>query len=331
MIITKTPYRLSFFGGGTDYRPWFEKNGGLIVSTTFSRFCYISLRRLPPFFEHKTRAVYSKQELVDSNFEIVHPAIKACFKHLSIEDGLEIHHDGDLPAWSGVGSSSSFTVGFLLALHALKNQMISPKKLADEAIHVEQNVTNEHVGIQDQIIAAHGGSNIIGINPGEDYTVSPLMLSKDYKKHLEKHIMLGFSGVKRLSSDNAGKVIKQIEEGKIDPQMREIQSIAFEGLNRLSESAEIESIGKLIDASWKIKKSLSPTVTCDFFENIYGEAIKAGAFGGRLLGAGGGGFFMLLAPPEKHDEIKDKLSAVKVWVPFNFELSGAQVILHTED
>ncbi|MBF0240375.1 MAG: kinase [SAR324 cluster bacterium] len=214
MIITRTPYRLSFFGGGTDYRPWFEEHGGLIIASAMARYCYLTVRTLPPFFEHKTRMVYSKIESVQTIDEIVHPSIKNCLKFLNIEDGLEIHHDGDLPARSGIGSSSSFTVGLLHALHALNYRMVSQRQLADEAIHVEQTLIGENVGIQDQIMAAFGGLQIIEMGPGAHYTTRQLILPPDYLKNLEDHILLGFSGISRESSKFAHTHIENIQQGK---------------------------------------------------------------------------------------------------------------------
>jgi D-glycero-alpha-D-manno-heptose-7-phosphate kinase len=328
MIITKTPYRLSFFGGGTDYRPWFEKNGGTIIASTIARYCYISIRQLPPFFEHKSRAVYSDVEMVESNSEFSHPSIKNCLSYLKIEEGLEIHYDGDLPSRSGIGSSSTFTVGLLNGLHALQYEMRSNKQLAAEAIHVEQNLIQEEVGIQDQIMASYGGLRIIEMGPGVGYSVKPLFVAPDYLKALEDHILLGFSGISRFSMGFAKAQIDNIENGESNERLRTIQSLAEEALVLFREHACLEDIGRLLDKSWSMKRKLTKGMSNDIIDDVYETAKKKGAFGGKLMGAGGGGFFMLLAPPHKHDAIKAALPNIKVWVPFKMDQDGSQVIFH---
>ena len=329
MIISKTPYRLSFFGGGTDYRPWFEKNGGLIIASTIARYCYITLRELPPFFDHKTRAVYSKIESVFSNDEVSHPSIRNCLKYLNIEDGLEIHHDGDLPARSGIGSSSSFTVGLLNALHAFKYEMRSSRQLADEAIYVEQNLIKENVGIQDQIMAAHGGLQILKMGPGTDYSVSPLIIAPDYIKAFEEHVLLGFSGVSRYSEKYAKGQIHNINNGSSNEKLREMQSIAEEALILFQKQANLDEIGNLLDKSWQLKQQLTENLSNRTLNDIYEIAIKNGAFGGKLSGAGGGGFFWFLAPPYRHEKIKSELKNINVWVPFKIDKAGSQIIFHS--
>lgn len=331
MILTRTPFRLSFFGGGTDYNSWFEKNKGLVIGTSFNKYNYISVRKLPPFFNFKSRIVYSKAEVVTSNHLIEHPAVRNCLKYMDITDGLEIHYDGDLPARSGIGSSSSFTVGFLNALHAYRGRIVSKMDLAKQAIHVEQNLSKETVGIQDQILTCFGGMNIIEMGPGSNYRVSPLILPEDYKKELESHILLAFSGLTRNSSDTAEKQIEKINSGAITNQMQIIYEIALNGLDLFQKNASIEEIGKLMDKTWQIKKMLTAHVSNNFIDQVYKIAIDHGAFGGRLLGAGGGGFLMLIAPPEKHALIKEALSSlIQVWVPFKIENEGTK-ILHFEE
>jgi D-glycero-alpha-D-manno-heptose-7-phosphate kinase len=329
MVITRTPFRVSFFGGGTDYPAWFRKHGGLVVGTTFQRYCYISCRHLPPFFEHKTRIVYSLMEEVDDPSQIKHPAIRGCLSYLNINDGLEIHHDGDLPARSGLGSSSSFTVGLLLSLNALRHQMPTKKTLADTAIKIEQDVIKENVGVQDQILAAFGGMQMIHISPNGEYEVRPMILPPDYLKKFEDHILLGFTGLTRFSTNVAGKHIASIENGTSS--MEEIHSLARQGIEALSAQADFSEIGRLLEDGWHIKKSNADGVSNKDMDDLYQTARKAGAFGGKLLGAGGGGFFMFLAPPETHKKIKNALSKIKVWVPFKFDTTGAQVIFHTDE
>lgn len=331
MIVTKTPFRLSFFGGGTDYRPWFEKKGGLIIAAAMARYCYLSVRKLPPFFDHKSRVVYSKIESVSDHSEIVHPSVRHCLEFLNFNQGVEIHHDGDLPARSGIGSSSSFTVGLLNALCSLKYEMKSADQLAADAIHVEQNLIKEDVGIQDQIMAAHGGLKIIKMGPGNDYTVTPLILPPDYLKALEDHILLGFSGISRFSMKFAKAQIDNINNGSSEQRLIEIQSLAEEALELFKKQANLENIGTLLDKSWKMKRQLTQGMSNDTIDDIYEIAKNKGAFGGKLMGAGGGGFFALLAPPYRHEAIKSALKDVKVWVPFKIDKSGAQIVFHNVD
>lgn len=333
MIITKTPFRLSFFGGGTDYNSWFEENGGLIIGSTFSKYNYISVRDLPPFFvSHKTRLVYSKMEEVHNHEDIEHPTARNCLKYLGIDNGLEIHYDGDLPARSGIGSSSSFTVGFLNALHAYKGEMVSKMDLAKEAIYVEQTLSQENVGIQDQILTAMGGLNVLEIGPGNKFAVNPLIIKNDFKKYLESCVMLGFSGITRFSSNAAGEQIKNIKNGSNASRLSEIKSIAEEALNLFSKHEDVEKIGQLLDRTWQIKRSLTDVMSNEQVDAIYNTAMENGAFGGRLLGAGGGGFLFFLAPPEKHEQIRKALNGkIQVWIPFQFEERGTQVLVYEND
>lgn len=331
MIITRTPFRLSFFGGGTDYNSWFEEHGGVIVGCAFKQYCYISLRRLPPFFEHKTRIVYSLIERVMQNPDIQHPSVRGCLQLLNVTEGLEVHHDGDLPARSGIGSSSSFTAGMLLALHAFRNEMVTKRTIAEEAIRVEQEILKENVGIQDQILATYGGLQVIEMGPGNNWKVSPLILPKDYLKNFENHIMLGFTGFTRTASDLAKGQIENIKKGKSTSQLSEISAIAREGLSVFSKNQDPKEIGRLLDKSWQLKRSLRSDVSSEKIDSIYETAINAGAYGGRLMGAGGGGFMVFVAPPEKHSFIKYKLNgAMKVWVPFEMDNDGAQILLYRD-
>lgn len=328
MIITRTPYRLSLFGGGTDYNPWFEKNGGLIIGSSFNKYCWITLRKLPPFFEHKSRIVYSKSESVQRNGDIEHPAVRSCLQYMNIEEGLEIHYDGDLPSRSGIGSSSSFTVGFLNALHALQSKMQGKKELAEQAIYVEQKVANETVGIQDQILASFGGLQVLEMGPGNRFEVRPLILPNDYKAELQSHIMLAFSGFQRFSSTAAAEQVKNIQNGSSHSQLSEIHSIAKDALSLFQKNAHFSEVGKLFDATWRLKRSLTSTMSNETIDQVYTKALKLGAYGGRLMGAGNGGFLMLFAPPEKHDLLKKELTEVKVWVPFEFEEEGSKVLFY---
>lgn len=328
MIITRTPYRLSLFGGGTDYNSWYEEKGGLIIGSAFNKYCWIFLRKLPPFFEHKTRVVYSKIELVQHNSEIAHKGVKDCLSYLKITDNLEIHCDGDLPARSGIGSSSTFTVGLLNALHAYQCKMIDKRSLAEMAIYVEQKISEENVGIQDQILASYGGLQVIEMGPGPGFNVKPLIIPQDYKKQIESHIMLGFSGMQRNSSDAAQEQVNNIKNGSTHSQLNEIYGIAKEAYSLLQKNADMSQLGKLFDQTWRLKRTLTANMSNDSVDRSYEKALKLGAYGGRLMGAGNGGFIMLFAPPERHEIIKKELTDIKVWVPFQFDESGSQVILY---
>lgn len=330
MIITRTPYRLSFFGGGTDYNPWFEKNGGLVLAVGLAHYCYLTVRYLPPFFEHKTRVVYGKEENVINNKDIQHPSVRGCLEYLNISEGVEIHHDGDLPARSGLGSSSSFTVGLLHALYALKQQMKSPRRLAEEAIDVEQNWLNESVGIQDQIMAAHGGFQIIEMGPDANWNIKNMLLPKEYLSSLEDHVLLGFSGISRLSEQHSKDKVDNIKLGKTNKELQTIYALAQEALQAFLNQAGFDEIGRILDQSWQCKRRLAEGVSSDWMDDLYQTAIQKGAFGGKLMGAGGGGFFFFLAPPNKHQQIREALSQIKVWVPFKIYHSGSQVIFSND-
>jgi len=332
MIISRTPFRLSFFGGGTDYNAWFEHHGGKIVATTVPYFCYLSVRSLPPFFEdHISRVVYSKIESVKDNKQVGHPSVRGCLEYLGITTGVEIHHDGDLPARSGIGSSSAFTVGLLHALYGLKEKMINSRNLAIQAIEIEQKKLGESVGIQDQIMAAYGGLRIIEMGPGNDWNVKPLVIPQDYQSELESHVLLGFSGISRFAEKHAEAKVRNITEGKTVSELQEIASIAEDAIQAFIRQDDMSRIGTLLDASWKLKRRLADGVSAQWMDDLYDVARQNGALGGKLMGAGGGGFFFFLAPPEKHPKIRKALSQIKVWVPFKIEPVGSQLIFYGHD
>ena len=324
MIISKTPYRLSFFGGGTDYNSWFEENESIVLAAAIDYYCYISIRKLPPFFDHKHRIVYSKIENVQNISEIDHPSVRECLNFMKMQDGYEIHYDGDLPSRSGLGSSSSFTVGFLNALHSFNNKIIDKKALSEKAIYVEQKLIGESVGVQDQIMASYGGIQKIHLN--KSINVSNLKISKEFKQTLESSILLGFSGVSRFSGIHATGQIKNIKSGKSERDLKAINEIAKYGLDCFEKEASIQHIGKLLDESWQHKKQLSDGLSPKWMEELYDTAIRHGAFGGKLMGAGGGGFFYFIAPNNKHQKIKEALNGIKVWVPFKFAKDGSKII-----
>ena len=331
MIITRTPYRLSFFGGGTDYNPWFEEHRGTILAVGLAHYCYLTARHLPPFFsEHSSRIVYSKIESVKNHTEIKHPSVRGCLQYLRVDEGIEIHHDGDLPARSGIGSSSSFTVGLLHALHALQQRMVSSKQLAEEAIHVEQKILGESVGVQDQIMAAHGGFRLLELGTGSKWSVKSLLLPKDYLQDLERHVLLGFSGISRTAEHHAKNKMDNIKQGNTIEELQTIAGLAQEALKAFQGESGFEKIGMLLDQSWQQKRRLAEGVSTDWMDDLYSTAIRHGAFGGKLMGAGGGGFFFFLAPPNQHEKIRKALSKIKVWVPFKIDHAGSQVIFYND-
>ena len=326
MIITRTPYRISFFGGGTDYPAWYLQHGGEVFSTTIDKYCHITCRHLPPFFEHKHRIVYSVIENVRHWEEIKHPAVRAVLGSVNCSKGLEIHHDGDLPARSGLGSSSSFTVGLLHALSALKGSYVSKDQLARDALHIEQKVIGEAVGSQDQIAAAYGGLNRIEFLRSGNFTVSPVVLKKQRNKEFQRHLMLFFTGFSRIAAEVAQSKIANLN--KRDAELKRMRQMVDEATRILQSSTQrIEEFGDLLHEAWRHKRGLSEKVTTPEIDQIYDSARDAGAIGGKLLGAGGGGFMLLFVRPEAQARVKETLKHL-IHVPFGFEESGSRVVLY---
>lgn len=326
MILTQTPYRMSFFGGGTDFPEYYRQNGGQVLSTSIDKYCYISCRRLPPFFAHKHRIVYSVIEDVVHVADIKHPAVRAILSEFDDGQGLEIHHDGDLPARAGLGSSSSFAVGLIHALRAMNGNLSSKRLLADEAIRFEQHVMNEAGGSQDQIAAAYGGFNNIVFHKNNSYSVMPVVAKGEVVKELNQNLMLFFTGITRFASEiskeqvqNINKNVNTLEvmSGQVDEAMRILSS----SVN------SIDDFGKLLDDAWKLKQSLSNKVTSKFINELYEAAKSKGATGGKILGAGGGGFVLFYARPEFQDQIKIALSSL-IHVPFQFEDFGSRISVY---
>ncbi len=325
MFITKTPYRISFFGGGTDHPTWFRENGGKVLATTFDKYCYISVRCLPQFFDHKFRVVYSSIESVKTIDQIEHPSVRETLNYFKIDKGLEIHHDGDLPARSGLGSSSSFTVGLVNALNALKGVQSSKIDLANSAIHIEQNLIKECVGSQDQVSAAYGGMNEIIFNQDDSYSVNP-MVCQGRINELDDHLMLFYLGVSRFSSDISKSQVSNMKN--CTSQMHDLYSMVDEGSSILKNpNTSINEFGKLLHESWEIKKSLSDKITNLLINETYESARSAGALGGKVLGAGGGGFILFFVKPRDQKAVREKLKNL-VHVPFNFENTGSRVVLY---
>jgi D-glycero-alpha-D-manno-heptose-7-phosphate kinase len=325
MIISQTPFRISFFGGGTDYPVWYKENGGSVLSTTIDKYSFITCRPLPPFFEHKSRIVWSLIELVKDHDEIQHPAAREVLKFMKIEEGVEIHYDGDLPARSGLGSSSSFTVGMLNALYALKGRMASKKQLAQEAIHIEHDRLRENVGVQDQISAAYGGFNRIDLDRNGDFNVSPIIFPKDRIEGLQGHLMLFYTGLSRIASNIAGEQIEKTPEKA--GELFKMQELVETAIGVLMGGADLAEFGDLLHETWTLKRSLTNLVSTDRIDEIYSDALKAGAIGGKLLGAGGGGFMLFFVRPDKQGAVLAALNYI-LHVPFRFENAGSQITFY---
>ena len=326
MIITRTPYRISFFGGGSDYEAWYSQHGGVVLSTTIDKYCYISLRRMPPFLGSKYRVFWSQMEAVDEREDIQHAGVRGCLEFLDIDDGIEITHAGDLPARSGLGSSSAFTVGMLSALHALRGEVPSGAQLADEAIKVEQKVLRETVGIQDQIACAWGGLNMIEINRAGNYGIIPMLLPVERQAMLESHLMLFFTGIQRHASEIAKAQIDNTEQnvdtlGAITEQVRR----AFIILKR----GDMNEFGYLLGEGWKLKRQLSDKISSPEIDVLYTAAYAAGALGGKVIGAGGGGFMLFYVPLERQAAVREALGGL-IDIPVRFENSGSQVVLNAQ-
>ena len=324
MIISRTPFRISFFGGGTDYPSWYQHHGGAVLATSINKYCYLTCRYLPPFFDHRIRIVYSRIEDCETIEQIQHPVVRASLLHRDISLGMEIHHDGDLPARSGMGTSSSFTVGLLHALSALKGEMASKCQLAEESIFIERDVLKETVGSQDQVIAAYGGFNHVVFENNGNIVVNPITVHPEKLSELNEHLLLFYTGIQRSSSEVASTYANTLISK--EQQMHEICDMVKEGISILAGNSSIEDFGMLLDHGWQSKRSISPTVSNQEIDSIYENAIQSGAVGGKLLGAGGGGFILICASPNNHARIKDRLKQL-THVPFKFDSSGTQIIL----
>src|SRR5277367_5585049 len=329
MIITSTPLRISFFGGGTDYPIWYRQYGGSVLSTTIDKSCFITCRWLPPFFEYHSRVSYTKVENVDQNNVIQHPSVRACLQFLGIDDGIEIHHIADLPARSGLGTSSAFTVGLLLGLYALKNQMRDKHALAVEAIHVEQELLQEAVGAQDQVSAAHGGFNRINFSTDGSIEVRRMLASPNRLAELEQNLALYFTGFSRFASEIAQEQLKMTPHKKqeLDTMLQlvdEAEAIIA------SPDRPMDEFGRLLHESWKIKRTLTQKISNASIDEIYEAGISAGALGGKLLGAGGGGFMLFFVPPERREALRTRLKKL-LCVPFSFSNRGSHVVVYEPD
>ena len=327
MIITQTPFRMSFFGGGTDFSGFYNEHGGAVISTTFDKYCYVTVRHLPPFFDYNTHLTYSKEEKINNISEIQHPAIRNAMEYLDMHD-IRLTYESDLPARSGLGTSSSFAVGMLSAFYALKGQYADKRKLADDAIHLERVLCQEAGGIQDQIAASFGGLNRINFS-ADGYTVHPVIISPERKKLLNSRLMLFFTGFSRFSSD----IQKGTEKSMKDKtqQLLEMYHLVDDAEKILTDkNTTLDEFGKLLDYTWQLKRGISSGISTSSIDEQYDRAKKAGALGGKLLGAGGGGFLLFYVPEEKQNDVKKALAG-QMYVPFNFENDGTKVIHYSPE
>jgi D-glycero-alpha-D-manno-heptose-7-phosphate kinase len=329
MIITRTPLRISFFGGGTDYPIWYREFGGAVLSTTIDKCCYITCRHLPPFFEYHSRISYSKVENVTQNCAIEHPSVRGCLQFLGIEDGVEVHHVADLPARTGLGTSSAFTVGFLLGLYALREQMRNKHALALDAIHVEQEVLKEAVGSQDQISAAYGGFNRINFQVDGGFEVKQVIAPAARLAALQQHCALFFTGFSRTASEIAKEQIKVTPQKKHELETM-LQMVDEAEAIVTNPNRSLNEFGQLMNESWKIKRTLTQNITNASLDEIYEAGRSAGAVGGKLLGAGGGGFMLFFVPPERRKELRIRLKNL-LCVPFSFSNRGSHVVVHESE
>lgn len=328
MIISRTPFRVSLFGGGTDYPVWFREHGGAVLAATINKHCYITCRYLPPFFEHTSRVVWSKIELVRAREEIQHPAVREALKFLGIGEGIELHHEGDLPARTGLGSSSAFAVGVLNALYGLRGVMAGKEQLARDAIDLEHDHLKENVGCQDQVMAAFGGFNRVDFWGERNFRVSPIMMTAERLQLLQDHLMLVFTGHVRSAS-----VIAADQINATPHKLRELttmRQMVDEAIAILNSSRDLLELGVLLDEGWQLKRTLSDKISTPSIDAIYDAARRAGCTGGKLLGAGGGGFMLLFVRPEVRAKVVDALSGL-LHVPFQFESAGSHVIFYERE
>lgn len=325
MIICRTPFRLSFFGGGTDYPSWYRAHGGAVLATTIDKYCYLTCRYLPPFFEHRLRIVYRQIETCARAEDISHPAVREALRYLGIDRGVELHHDGDLPARSGMGTSSAFTVGLLHALHALRGEMPTKAQLLHESLHIEQQVLNETVGSQDQVMAAYGGLRHVKFHPSGEIAIDPLILPPSRVAELKAQLMLFYTGIARTSADVARSYATDLEARR--RQLRIMKELVDEAIDILASGTDIRAFGDLLHEAWQAKRGMSDKVSNPEVDGLYDRARAAGALGGKLTGAGGGGFLLLFVEPDRQAAVREALDS-RLHVPFQFDHAGSQIIFY---
>ncbi len=326
MVITQTPFRMSFFGGGTDFPGFFNEHGGSVISTTFDKYCYVTVRHLPRFFDYSNQITYNIIERTNTADEIEHPAVREAMKYLDMHE-LRVVYEADLPARSGLGTSSSFAVGMLNAFYALKGKYVDKRKLADDAIYLERVLCNESGGIQDQIAASYGGFNRIDFS-SDGYTVRPVVISQDRKKTLNNNLMLFFTGFARFSSDIAQKQEKATKD-KVK-ELLTMKALVDDAEKILTSKTDLAELGKLLDYTWKLKRGITSSISSNDIDNLYQKAISAGAIGGKLLGAGGGGFMLFYVEPDKQNAVKEALKDL-LYVPFEFENGGTRIMYYKSE
>jgi D-glycero-alpha-D-manno-heptose-7-phosphate kinase len=326
MVITSTPLRISFFGGGTDYPIWYREHGGSVLSTTIDKSCFITCRWLPPFFDYHSRISYTKVENVAANSTIQHSSVRGCLEYLGINEGIEVHHIADLPARTGLGTSSAFTVGLLLGLYALRNQMRDKRTLAAEAIHVERDILKEAVGAQDQVSAAYGGFNRINFHADDSVDVRRILASHTRIAELEQYLALYFTGFSRTASEIAQEQLK-VTPHKTHELNAMLQLVDEAEKIVLDLNRDLTEFGELLHESWKIKRSLTQKISNPEIDEIYQAGIESGALGGKLLGAGGGGFMLFFVPPERRAALRQRLKKL-LCVPFRFSSKGSEVVVY---
>ena len=323
MIISRTPFRISFAGGGTDLKKFYREDYGAVVSTTINKYMYITVNPLSFFYKHKIRISYSKTEIVDNVDEIQHPVVREALKLVGIDGGIEITSMADIPAGTGMGSSSSFTVGLLNALYAFQGKSISPEQLSQEACKIEISLLKEPIGKQDQYAAAYGGLNYIQFNPGEDVFVNPLVSSREIKEEFNNHLMMFFTGITRKANSILKRQNKNIESKKQD--LNKMRELAIEIRRVLDEGREIDRVGEILHQGWLLKKELTSGISNNSIDGYYNKALEAGALGGKVLGAGGGGFILLYVSPQKQQKVREALGGLKE-LSFKFEYQGSTII-----
>lgn len=326
MIITKTPYRMSFFGGGTDVPSFFNENGGAVISTTFDKYAYVNVRHMPPFHPFLSELVYSKIERVNSFDEIVHPAIREAMKYLDMHE-IRLSYEGDLPARTGLGTSSTFAVGMLNAFYALKGKHVSKKKLAEDAIYLERELCHEAGGWQDQIAAAYGGLNRIDFKQ-DGFDVQPIIMQPERKRQLDKNLLLFFTGISRFSAEVQQDTMAKSNLESKNKQLQEMFSLVDEAQNVLEDRhSDLNEFGRLLDYTWKLKRQTGSKISSMGIDELYSKGIEAGALGGKLLGAGGGGFLLFYCEEHKQEALRKALSEL-MEVPFNFEDNGTSILYY---
>jgi len=329
MIICRTPFRISFFGGGTDYPLWYREHGGAVISSTINKYSYITARWLPPFFDYKHRIRYFLKEESQTIEEIQHPSVRECARFLNVEAGMEIVHSADLPARSGLGSSSTFTVGMLHTLHTLQNYMPTKRELTLQALHIEQERIGEAVGSQDQTAAAFGGLNHIRFNSLREIEVDPIIISQKRLQELQDNLLLVFTGFARTAAEVAKAQIA-ITPSKTD-ELLTMKGLCDQAFSYLTNpSVSLDEFGKLLNEQWRIKRALTSQISNPKIDEIYESGLKHGALGGKLLGAGGGGFMLFYAPSSHHAAIQAALNR-KMFVPFRFEFTGSKIVYFSHE